>query len=128
MVEGALEEVPDERLGADDLNGGCDDVVAVEVTAESGGERGGEAADIGIEREEAVGEAEVVDAADGGFGVRGGGDEEAEGERERELPHGGCNGIARVGFRGSEERRGGASRAFGESRARGQRKELPSLH
>ena len=66
---GAMHEVPDQRLRADDFDGGAGDVVLREQAFELRGERGGELADVGVEREEAGGQPEVVHAVDGFFGA-----------------------------------------------------------
>jgi hypothetical protein len=68
MVEGAAQEVPLERRGAYDFNSGGDYVVFGEQVFELSGELWSKAsADVTVEREKAVGEAEIMNAADGGF-------------------------------------------------------------
>ena len=97
MVGGTLHEVPYQRRRPDDFDGGAGDVVLREQAFELRGERGRELADVGVEREEAVGQAELMDAADGFFRSFGGRDEQAERHGVRAGCRSFCGGLEGVG-------------------------------
>src|SRR5208282_1480939 len=78
----AAKEVPLERRWANDFDGGGNDVVFRKQVLELVGElRRESTADISVERKKAVGEAEIVDAANRGFGCFERTDEQSQGHR-----------------------------------------------